>query len=178
LLRWAQFLKRLGHLIPHVFQYSILQLTDAIAAARASGQYRCERCKSSQPGFKHGTGVSPWYAVFIGFSAKAIASALVANHACSVPLDRRQRSCEFNVPPPIQRLPCEGLCISGKSSSPLACGLVALDISGTLGALSSCAVWHAHSRSNKCGNFVYQHFLVATGQDSLRSVRGREDNAF
>jgi hypothetical protein len=39
--------------------------------------------------------MSPWYAVFIGFPAKAIASAFVANHARSDPLDRRQRFCEF-----------------------------------------------------------------------------------
>ena len=116
--------------------------------------------------------MSPWYAVFVGFVAKAMASALVANHARSVPLDRRQRFCEFNVPPPIQRLPCEGLCNLGKSSSPLACGLVALGISGMLGALSSCAVWHAHSYSSIHGNFVYLHFRVVTGQGYRREVRG------
>jgi len=120
--------------------------------------------------------MSSWYAVFVGFSAKAIASALVANHARSVPLDQRQRFCEFNVPPPIQRLPCEGLCISGKSSSPLACGLVTLGMSGMLGALSSCAIWHAHSCTSKCGNFGWRRFLVATAQGYRREVRGREHN--
>jgi hypothetical protein len=97
LLRGNQLPKRLGHLLPQLLERCLHQLTHAFAAARASGQWGCERCQPSQPGFKHRTGMSLWYAVFIGFSAKAIASALVVNHARSVPLDRQLRVCEFIV---------------------------------------------------------------------------------
>ncbi len=95
LLGRAQFLKRLCHLVPYVLQRCLHQLIHAFAAARASGHCGCERCQPSQPGFKHSTGMSLRYAVFSGFAAKAIASALVANHARSVPFERRQRFCEF-----------------------------------------------------------------------------------
>jgi hypothetical protein len=66
--------------------------------------------------------------------------------------------------------------MSGKSSSPLACGLIALGISGMLGGLSFGVVAHEHSRSNKYGNFGCQRFLVATGQGYRREVRAREYN--
>ncbi len=62
--------------------------------------------------------------------------------------------------------------ISNKSSSPLACGLVALGISDRLEALSSCAIAPAHWRSSKCGNFGYPHFRVVTKPDYRHAVRG------
>ena len=111
LLLWTQSLKRLCQVIPHVFQCSLRQLTHAFAAACASGQCGCERCQPSQPGFKHSTWMSS-YAVFIGFSAKSIASALVASHARSVPLDRRKRFCEFIARFPFLAAICDPSCLA------------------------------------------------------------------